>query len=417
VPCSFVNKMLLCFIFLTTVFRRASPFVGSKTFVGRRAPLLRSSSFEEWAGEYAGEAKVAASLVNTAVDLCLEVQASMAVAEASIGTQVESTEAMSGVASVKADETPVTALDFGLQGFFSDRLLAAFPDDRFMGEEDAADLRADADLAAAALDVATKCCCEKEPTLAMESFLAAVDRGVQEEEDKEGRKKRVWILDPIDGTKGLITGQQYVVGLCLVDGEGTPLVAAMGNPGAASSSPARSMLAVKGRGIRFWDGERLLERGGAGDEKPAWTRRSFDYSKLATSVKGAWGEFGSAARRPGLDYPPYLLSRPMDAGSPLPFGPLAPPSTICCGALVKYWAVAVDAVAGFVQYQAELKAWDHAPGILCVNEAGGTATDANGNPVLFPDRVVKCDTAVVCCAGAADDKARHLFFDAVTSST
>lgn len=49
----------------------------------------------------------------------------------------------------------------------------------------------------------------------------------------------------------------------------------------------------------------------------------------------------------GVDYPPYLLSCPIDGGSPLPFGPLCAPSEVCCGAQVKYFALASGQVAGF----------------------------------------------------------------------
>ena len=62
--------------------------------------------------------------------------------------------------------------------------------------------------------------------------------------------ERVWILDPIDGTKGLITGRQYIVGLALV-ADGAPVVAAMGNPARSAVEPC-VMVAAKGHGLRYW---------------------------------------------------------------------------------------------------------------------------------------------------------------------
>ena len=48
------------------------------------------------------------------------------------------------------DDTPVTAADFAIQGMISGLLRMSFPNDRFMGEEDAATLRSDPGLCALA---------------------------------------------------------------------------------------------------------------------------------------------------------------------------------------------------------------------------------------------------------------------------
>lgn len=36
---------------------------------------------------------------------------------------------------------------------------------------------------------------------------------------RSGESERVWILDPIDGTKGFMTGKNYIVGLALCTGK------------------------------------------------------------------------------------------------------------------------------------------------------------------------------------------------------
>ena len=54
---------------------------------------------------------------------------------------------------------------------------------------------------------------------------------------------------------------------------------------------------------------------------------------------------------------------------------------ICCGSLCKYAAVAMGEASVFVQHPisiANLKVWDHAAGVICVEEAGGKVTDFNG---------------------------------------
>lgn len=51
--------------------------------------------------------------------------------------------------------------------------------------------------------------------------------------------------------------------------------------------------------------------------------------------------------------------------------------------MIKYWCVAQGTVAGFIQYETPLKSWDHACGVLCVIESGGTSTDAFGKEVMI----------------------------------
>ena len=350
---------------------------------------------DAWGGDLATEATAAAELVCTAVRLCQQVQQELAIARGddSLGTTVSSSSAAkgSGASDVKVDGTPVTAADFAIQAYIASKLAEQFPNDRFMGEEDASDLRDDAMLLQTTKTMAIKMM----GTEALEDacMLEAIDRGV---EPPRGQNERIWILDPIDGTKGLITGKQYIVGLALTV-EGKVVVAVMGNP---SVNP-EVMVAVKGHGLRYWS-----TQGNSCVEMPRsipnnWHLKCYDFSKLVPDVGGAdfgWGS-GSAVSR--SDYPPYLLSRPMSGGSPLPFGPLCPPQEICCGAQVKYFAVARGDVAGFIQFQRSLKSWDHAPGVLCVQESGGMALDAAGNEIIFADREFSVEKGIVCCAAEA----------------
>jgi 3'(2'), 5'-bisphosphate nucleotidase len=243
-----------------------------------------------------------------------------------------------------------------------------------------------------------------------ESFLASIDRGVKSPQPNQ----RVWILDPIDGTKGLVTGKQYIVGLALTNPFGKTMVAVMGNPGVTP----QVMVAVKGHGLRYWNAETgeaciELERKIPNN----WHLNRYDFTKLLPLTESSnlgWGSDKSSVGVPGVDYPPFLLSRPMSVGSPLPFGPLSPPSEICCGAQVKYFAVARGDVAGFIQFQQDqLKSWDHAPGVLCVQESGGIAQDADGNEILFDGREFKVRKGIVCCAAETDTMTRQRFIECV----
>ena len=146
-------------------------------------------------------------IVTEAVKLCREVQSSLATAKDqadSLGTSLKTSDDQTS--SQKADDTPVTAADFAIQGYFAARLKEKFPKDYFLGEEDASSLRNDPVLLGTAIDFAKRLYGSSVSTLSEESFLVSVDRGVEKRLDE---KARTWILDPIDGTKGLMTGQGW----------------------------------------------------------------------------------------------------------------------------------------------------------------------------------------------------------------
>lgn len=310
-----------------------------------------------------------------------------------------------GMSVIKAgDSTPVTAADFAIQAIVAEELKKAFPNDRFMGEEDAQDLREDPALKAMTVSIAQEYSKSKE-----EDIIPAIDSGV---EPPRGKGERVWILDPIDGTKGFMTNQNYIIGLALVvDGE--PVVAGMANPRLEEQHGVPSiMIAVTGKGLRYWPaiGEGPVPKELAPhlqEKKVSWLVKMESLAKFRGPTS-----MGFPMTELNENGPPWLVSRPMTAGSPMPFGPRCVPDNVCCGAMIKYWCVAQGTAAGFIQYESTLKSWDHACGILCVIESGGKATDASGNPIRFPDRIFTVDKAVVCSAAEAARNVRIALLDA-----
>jgi len=266
-----------------------------------------------------------------------------------------------GVSFIKpGDSTPVTAADFAIQGLVSSALRAQFPNDRFMGEEDAEDLRDDPALR----ELALRLCSQFGGDADEEAFLSAVDRGL---EPSRGEGERVWVLDPIDGTKGFMTGQGYVIGLALLDSRGDALIGVMGVPNEEAAPPIVS--AVKGHGTRWWPA--------FGDEPKSYDPPTPEWADAAT--------------------PPWLLSPQSARDACVPFGEAgAGLQTVCCGAMIKYFEVAAGRAAGFVQFEESLKSWDHACGLICVSESGGIALDGAGEEVLFADRTFTVTGGIVC---------------------
>lgn len=351
----------------------------------------------------AKEAAFAAKVVQKASELCLKLAAEMETAEESLGKEMSQDAVQKGISIIKeGDATPVTAADFAIQGFISKELQEAFPKDRFMGEEDATSLREDDALCVMANNLASRFA---KSALSKDDFLSAVDRGLEKD---RGDGERVWILDPIDGTKGFMTGKNYIIGIALVTKEGEPIVSAMGNP-RLHPSPC-VMVAVKGHGVRYWPAE--------GEGPVPFSLPAEEEAKLAWREReGKASREGEEEQMPWLaSFPPWLVSRPMTTGSPMPFGPQSPPMEVCCGAMIKYWCVAQGTAAGFIQFETPLKSWDHACGVLCVTESGGTCSDASGKPVRFPDREFHVDKGIICAASGTSDATRAALLGSVAST-
>ena len=261
---------------------------------------VQATATGKWGGALAAEAKTAIEAVQNAMQLCNALACEMAVVDSdsqSAGKTMDACDTTAGVSFIKpGDDTPVTAADFAIQGLVSAALKAQFPDDRFMGEEDAGDLRDDADLRSLAL----KLCSEFGGPKDEAAFIDAVDRGL---EPNQGKGERVWVLDPIDGTKGFMTGQNFVVGLALLDSKGDALIGVMGVPPEEDAPPI--MAAVKGHGLRWW---------------PAVGDGPISYDPPAPE----WSEKDEPT-------PPWLVSPQKSFPECAPFGADHAPDVICCG--------------------------------------------------------------------------------------
>lgn len=188
----------------------------------------------------------------------------------------------------------------------------------------------------------------------------------EEEPDDPGRlsARRVWLVDPLDGTRDFIsrTGD-FAVHIALTD-DGSPVVAAVAHPpteriytalrggGAAWRGPeGESALAVaRGRPLASW--------------RPGITR---------TALHGPLQCFLDRAR----------------------FGPTAVP----CGASVKALRLAAGELDVTVTLHGRECEWDTcAPGLIVV-EAGGRVTDADGSPFRYNQPDVHHRRGVVMSAG------------------
>ena len=272
----------------------------------------------------------------------------------------------------KEDRTPVTVCDFSVQAVVSLHLQSAFPTVPFIAEEDSRAVRDSPELTRQVLDTVNSCL---PAPVDADAVLAAIDRCAAVEDGSYGAAAQLppplrWVLDPIDGTVGFLRGgdAQYAVGLALVDGSGRVLLGILGlvNWALPPCTPARRgcILAASAAG-GTWS-QRLDASEWVRVELPRNGPSALADATLCISDHETWDTVPLA--RASHDAPAGLLR-------------------LCCGSLVKYAAVTLGLADCFIQHVVpgihRLKAWDHAAGVACLQEAGGLVTDFDSLPACM----------------------------------
>jgi len=259
----------------------------------------------------------------------------------------------------KEDKSPVTVADFGAQAVVSKHLAAVFPHDPLVGEEDSALLRQTEN--ARLKDAVLKHVRMITPQLKEKETFAAIDRGNAE----GGPQGRFWTLDPIDGTKGFLRGDQYAVALALIE-DGRVRLGVLGCPSlplVSLQGPGGSLfVAVRGQGsaIRGIDRaeETAIRVADISVPSEALFCESFE------SAHSSHDDMGEIVKMLGVKRPPLRMD------SQAKYGILAR------GDGTVYLRLPTKKTY-------EEKIWDHAAGCILVEEAGGKVTDLTGKPLDF----------------------------------
>jgi myo-inositol-1(or 4)-monophosphatase len=217
----------------------------------------------------------------------------------------------------KKDRSPVTTADLEVNRILRDMQETHFPNDGWLSEESPDD-----------------------PT--------RLDKG------------RVWIVDPIDGTKAYVNKvPEYCISVGLVQ-TGIPLLGAILNP-----STDELFTAVRGEGLHV-NGRPVAPTAPAGD-------RSEVLVNLWEYRAGRWADLdGSAQIRPMLSIAHALA------------------------------LVAVGRVQAALTIEPQNE-WDVAAGVLLVQESGGTVADSEGRPFIFNQPTPRLRGIIAVSATAKDD--------------
>jgi len=295
---------------------------------------------------YAIEMEVALEAVRRACRLCTAVQQER-VAESTL---------------TKQDASPVTVADYGAQAVVIQTLRQRFPADTVVGEEEASLLlrSGNASLKHQVVRHVQQHAAEE---VGEKDILQFIDEGRAE----MGNKGRFWVLDPIDGTKGFMRGDQYATALALIEW-GEVVLGILGCPnlptqGVGSPGPKGCLFgAVAGQGTRVFG----LEGREARAVSVAQTSEPHEavLCEPVESAHSSHGESAAVARQLGIRKPPYRLD-----------------------SQCKYAAVARGDASIYLRLPTRAayreKIWDHAAGSLLVREAGGQVTDSRGQPLDF----------------------------------
>lgn len=285
----------------------------------------------------------------------------------------------------KDDRSPVTIGDFGAQALIVHALRHNFPEDEIIAEEEASSLRENKELADRiwALVKDTKLDdpqAEQElggPLSDVDLMLAAIDGGGS----SGGAKGRIWTVDPIDGTKGFLRGGQYAVCLALIE-DGNVQVGVLGCPHlpvddiAPIPAGAEEIEKISGeKGVLFsaargyGASSRPLGQGGLLKSQLIHVRALTDITQ-ATFCESFEAGHSSQGDQAAIAAALGITRRSVRMDSQAKYG------SVARGAGDLYLRLPVSKT-----YQDKI--WDHAPGELIVEEAGGKVTDAHGKKLDF----------------------------------
>jgi len=265
-------------------------------------------------------------------------------------------------ALTKDDRSPVTVADFAAQALVGHLLNDAFPGDAMIGEEDSTVLQTPEERTT--LERITYFVGQYASGATPESVCQWIDRGSAQSAD------RYWTLDPIDGTKGFLRGDQYAVALALVVA-GDVKVGVLGCPnltdGYKPEIGGSGSLVVAVRGEGTW--ETAIEGQTAFKQvrvspltDPAGARLLRSFESGHTNVS----QIDVFADNLGVEAEPVRMDSQ------------AKYAVLAAGHGELYLRLLSPSRPDYRE-----KIWDQAAGSIVIEEAGGKVTDLDGKPLDF----------------------------------
>jgi 3'(2'), 5'-bisphosphate nucleotidase len=271
-------------------------------------------------------------------------------------------EALVSPALTKEDRSPVTVADYASQSLIGYLLSQEFPGDPLVAEEDSQALRDPQ--ARRTLDQVTHFVGQFTAQADPETVCDWIDHG---RVDSAGR---FWTLDPVDGTKGFLRGDQYAVALALIV-EGQVKIGVLGCPNLSDAhqldakGPGSLVVAIHNQGT--W-ASTLSTEGKftrlrvSQQTDPAHARLLRSFESGHTNVS----QIDTFVQEMGIKADPVRLDSQ------------AKYALLASGQGELYLRLLSQTKPDYRE-----KIWDQAAGSLVLEEAGGCITDLLGNPLDF----------------------------------
>ena len=286
------------------------------------------------------EKRTAMSAVFRAAQLCQQVQ-----------TDMIKTDALE-----KADRSPVTVADFGSQALICQAIGEAFPEDVIVAEEDSQALQENPQLMQRVTGYVNRFAAA---TPSPQTVSDWIDRGGGEVGE------RFWTLDPIDGTKGFLRGNQYAIALALIV-NGDVKLGLLGCPNLPHNlddpQAQHGCLFVAERG----EGTRMLSLDGHSSEQVCISQTTHRFAESVESTHSDLDTHAQIAQQVGITDPPIRMDGQGKYG------------VLARGEASVYIRLPNPATPDYREC-----IWDHAAGMIVVEEAGGVVTDVDGRALDF----------------------------------
>jgi len=255
----------------------------------------------------------------------------------------------------KTDRSPVTIADFAVQALICQILSCHFPGIPIVGEEDSLALRKpeNRELFAKIIHYLRK----NDAPMKEKEICDCIDLGGAEPNGT------IWTLDPIDGTKGFLRGEQFAIALALIQ-NGQVRLGILGCPNLPPASGGTLFWAIPGQGS--W---KIPSRGGSAEPIRTSVKTDPRQMKFVESYESSHSDKDTQLEISRLL---RIANPPEQMDSQVKYG------IVAAGDADIYLRIPNPATPDYRE-----KIWDHAAGSLIVEEAGGWVSDIDGKKLDF----------------------------------
>ncbi len=266
-----------------------------------------------------------------------------------------------GESILKSDRSPVTIADYGSQAIICKLIRERFPHDTIVAEEDSKELRRTE--RSKLLEQVRNYVNLFVPTSSSEEVCSWIDFSSNVTTD------RFWALDPIDGTKGFLRGDQYAIALALVE-QGVVKLGILACPNL--SADAKQLFGEKG--CLFLG---LKGKGSVQMDKNGRNQRAISVSNVTNPAEAIITESVEFNHADHLAH--QRLAEQLHIAQPsVKMDSQAKYGILARGDATLYLRVPSPSEPGYKE-----NIWDHAAGAIIAEEAGGKVSDALGKPLDF----------------------------------